>query len=139
MLQVRMCSSKRILEIGTLGGCNAGWLATVPKDTKVATLQIDEQYPAVAARNLGSAGLDRQTEIITGEALVSLSQLLGKVSRKERRPFDFVFIEANKQGNMAYSNLILSSTTSYAAIIVDNVVRNGKVALASEANKTTGP
>jgi predicted O-methyltransferase YrrM len=46
-----------------------------------------------------------------------------------------VFIDANKQDNVAYFNLAVSISKPRTEIIVDNVVRNGKVASASQAEK----
>lgn len=135
MLQARMSSSTNILEIGTLGGYSAAWLATASKDAHVTTLELDCDFAEVAARNVATAGLSHQIEIITGPALISLTRLLDEVQRQERRPYDFVFIDANKQDNVAYFDLAMSLTKWRATIIVDNVVRNGKVALESEAVK----
>lgn len=135
MLQARMSSSKNILEIGTLGGYSAAWLATASKDAHVTTLELDRDFPRVAAENVAAAGLNHQIEIITGPALTSLKRLLDKVQSRDRQPYDFVLIDANKQDNVAYFDMAMSLTTPHATVIVDNVVRNGKVALESEAVK----
>lgn len=135
MLQARMSSSTNILEIGTLGGYSAAWLATASKDAHVTTLELDRDFARVAAENVAAAELSHQIEIITGPALLSLTRLLDEVRKQERQPYDFVFIDANKQDNITYFDLAMSLTTPHATIIVDNVVRNGKVALESEAVK----
>ena len=135
MLQARMSSSTNILEIGTLGGYSAAWLATASKDAHVTTLELDRDFARVAAENVEAAGLSQQIDIVIGPGLLSLTQLLDEVQKQERQPFDFVFIDANKQDNVAYFDLAMSLTKPHATIIVDNVVRNGKVALESEAAK----
>ncbi len=42
-------------------------------------------------------------------------------------PFDFVFIDADKPGNVAYLDAALKLTRPGSVILVDNVVRGGGV------------
>ncbi|KAM5344282.1 hypothetical protein ACJ41O_012819 [Fusarium nematophilum] len=135
MLQIQICNATNVLEVGTLGGYSAAWMASAGSNVKVTTIEIDETHAAVASENLAGAGLKDQVEILQGPALDILPQLVSQVESGQRAPFDFVFIDANKQDNLAYFNLAVSMTKPRTAIIVDNVVRNGKVASAAEAEK----
>ncbi|PNP54800.1 hypothetical protein FNYG_15594 [Fusarium nygamai] len=135
MLQIQVCNATNVLEVGTLGGYSAAWMALAGPTVKVTTIEIDNEYAAVASDNLAQAGLKDQVEILQGAGLDILPQLVSQVEAGARPPFDFVFIDANKQDNLAYFNLAVSMTNPHTAIIVDNVVRNGKVASASEAEK----
>jgi predicted O-methyltransferase YrrM len=135
MIQVQMANAKNILEVGTLGGYSAAWMATANPDVQVTTIEINEGIAAVASKNLAEAGLSSQVEIRTGAALDLLPTLVSQVQAGERPPFDFVFIDANKEDNLAYFNLSLSMSRARAVIVVDNVVRNGKVASLAEAGK----
>src|SRR5208282_1152829 len=49
----RVQSSRRILEIGTLGGCSAIWLArALPVDGRLITLEADPKAAKVARANI---------------------------------------------------------------------------------------
>lgn len=135
MLQARMCNAKRILEVGTLGGYSAAWFATTSPETKVTTIEVDEDRVALARQNLKKAGLSQQVDVVHGWAITVLQDIREQVQNHEREVFDFAFIDANKQDNLAYFKLALEITRDRAVIIVDNVVRNGKVASAEEAEK----
>ncbi len=120
----RSIDARSILEIGTLGGYSAIWLArTLPADGRLVTLEIDPKHAAVARSNIARAGLSNIVEIRLGRALDSLAQ----IAAEGLGPFDFVFIDADKPGNTAYFNWALKLTHPGSLIVVDNVVRNGAV------------
>lgn len=135
MLQARMCNAKRILEVGTLGGYSAAWFATTSPETKVTTIELDGHFAEVAWKNLEEAGLIGRVEILQGLAVDVLRDIEEQVQRGEREKYDFAFIDANKQDNLAYFNAAVNITRDRAVIVVDNVVRNGKVSSAEEAEK----
>src|SRR5271155_1385244 len=55
-LLARMCAARRILEIGTLGGYSAIWLArALPKDGRLITLEAEPKHAQVAQTNIGQA------------------------------------------------------------------------------------
>lgn len=117
-LMVKISGAKRILEIGTLGGYSAIYMARVlPQDGELVTLEIDPETAAVAIDNIAAAGLSERIEVRVGAALDTLGSLKG--------PFDLVFIDADKKNNAAYVEAALSLARSGTLIIVDNVVRNG--------------
>lgn len=119
-LLARMTGARRILEIGTLGGCSTIELArALPDDGQLITLEIDPHHADVARANLAAAGLDERVEVITGPALDSLATLTG--------PFDFVFIDADKQNNLAYVREAVRLSRPGTTILVDNVVREGGI------------
>jgi predicted O-methyltransferase YrrM len=117
----RLVGARRILEVGTLGGYSAIWLArALPAGGRLVSLEALERHAAVARTNLDRAGLGDQVEIIVGQALATLPSLEG--------PFDFTFIDADKQNNAAYFAWALKLSRPGALIVVDNVVRDGAVA-----------
>ncbi len=117
----RLVNARRILEVGTLGGYSAIWLArALPAGGRLITLEVLERHAAVARTNLNRAGLDDKVEIIVGPALATLPSLEG--------PFDFTFIDADKQNNAEYFAWALKLSRPGALIVVDNVVRDGAVA-----------
>jgi predicted O-methyltransferase YrrM len=120
----RAVHARRILEIGTLGGYSAIWLGrALPEDGRLISLEISEEHAAVARRNLARAGLERKVEVRVAPALDSLAQL--KADREE--PFDLVFIDADKRNTPAYFTAALDLAHVGSLIIVDNVVRQGKL------------
>ena len=126
MLQLfaRMVGAKRILEIGTLGGYSAIWLATaLPPDGKLITLEVERRHADVAAANIARAGLEKKVEIRVGRALDTLPKLVAE----HAGPFDMVFIDADKQNNAGYFEWALKLSRRGTLIIVDNVVRNGAI------------
>ena len=112
--------AKRILEIGTLGGYSAIWMArALPADGKLVSLEIDPRNAEVASRNIARAGLGDRVEILVGPAISRLPALQG--------PFDLAFIDADKESNADYFDHAVRLSRPGGVIVVDNVVRNGAV------------
>ncbi|MFF1874385.1 O-methyltransferase [Streptomyces sp. CB03911] len=125
--------ARRILEVGTLGGYSAIWLArALPADGTLITLEIDPKHAEVARRNLERAGLGEVAEVRLGPAADSLAAL----EADGVDPFDLVFIDADKPGNPEYFARALKLTAPGSLIIVDNVVRGGAVADADSADRS---
>lgn len=115
--------ARRILEIGTLGGYSTIWLArAVGPSGHVVTLEYEPKHAEVARANLDRAGVGERVEVIVGAALDTLPQL---ASRPE--PFDLVFVDADKENNTAYVQWAVELSAHGAIILVDNVVRAGRV------------
>ena len=123
-LLARIQGSRRILEIGTLGGYSTIWLArALPPDGKLVTLEVDPNHAAVATANIQRAGLSSKVELRLGPALESLSQLHAEASP----PFDLIFIDADKPNNPAYLEWSLRLSRPGTIIVCDNVVREGGI------------
>ncbi len=116
--------AKNILEIGTLGGYSAIWLArALPPDGRLVTLERDPKHAEVARRNLAHARVGELVSIRVGPALETLPRL----AAEGLPPFDFVFIDADKQSIPEYFEWALKLTRVGSVIVVDNVVRKGAV------------
>jgi predicted O-methyltransferase YrrM len=123
-LFARMTRARRILEIGTLGGYSTIELArAMPADGKLTSLEIDPHHADVARNNVAKAGLGDLVDIRTGPALDSLQAMIAA----NEAPFDFVFIDADKQNNPAYVRAALAMSRPGTTIVVDNVIREGGV------------
>ncbi|MFF5365013.1 O-methyltransferase [Streptomyces scabiei] len=117
--------ARRILEIGTLGGYSTIWLArALPADGRLVSLEYSARHAEVACRNIARAGLDGIVEVRVGPALESLP----KLTDENPEPFDLVFIDADKANNPHYVEWALKLTRAGSVIVVDNVVRGGRVA-----------
>jgi predicted O-methyltransferase YrrM len=123
-LLVRISGSRRVLEIGTLGGYSTIWLTRgLPADGQVITLELDAHAADVARTNIASLGLTDNVEVRVGPALQSLQELVGEGSE----PFDLIFIDADKQNNAGYLEWALTLSRAGTVIIADNVVRAGRI------------
>jgi predicted O-methyltransferase YrrM len=123
-LLARSRGARRILEVGTLGGYSTIWLArALPRDGVLITLELEPRHAAVARINIERAGFDSMVEVRTGPAADSLRSLISEGVE----PFDFVFIDANKEGYSEYFTLTLELSKPGTVIVADNVVRGGDI------------
>jgi predicted O-methyltransferase YrrM len=123
-LLARLCGARRILEIGTLGGYSAIWMArALPPEGQLITLEIDPAHAEVARRNLARVGLSDRVQVWVAPAAASLA----KLSADHVEPFDLVFIDADKASSDVYFLAALDLSRSGTVIVVDNVVRKGDV------------
>jgi len=121
----RAVRARRILEVGTLGGFSAMFLArALPEGGSVVSLEADPRHAAVARTNLEEAGLSDRVEIVVGDAHETLRRMVGE----DVVPFDFVFLDAEKEGYVRYLEEVLPLSRAGTMIVADNVVRRGLVA-----------
>jgi predicted O-methyltransferase YrrM len=123
-LLVRMHGARRVLEIGTLGGYSALWLARgLPGDGHLITLEANAHYADVARANIATAAPAPTVEVRVGPALQTLAELVA--DRVD--PFDVIFIDADKQNNPGYLEWSLKLSRPGSVIVADNVVRAGAI------------
>ncbi|WP_217142572.1 O-methyltransferase [Streptomyces sp. AC627_RSS907] len=124
-LLAQVQGARTILEIGTLGGYSTIWLArALPADGRLVTLEHSVRHAEVATRNIARAGLDTLVDVRVGPALETLPEL----ADENPPPFDLVFIDADKVNNPHYIEWALKLTSTGSLIVIDNVVRGGRVA-----------
>lgn len=116
--------TRRILEIGTLGGYSTIWMArALPPEGKLVTLELEPHHARVAKENFALANVQDRIELRVGEALEQLERM--KAEGVES--FDFIFIDADKPNNPNYLKWALQFSHRGTVIIGDNVVREGEV------------
>jgi predicted O-methyltransferase YrrM len=131
-LMAQIVGARRILELGTLAGYSAIWMArTLPADGKLITLEYDPKHAEVARANFVKAGLDKLIEVRVGPALDTLPKLVTEGAG----PFDLIFLDATKEEYAEYFDWSLGLSRSGTVIIADNVVRDGEVANAAAESK----
>src|SRR5579862_7405747 len=124
-IYAKMIGAKRILELGTLGGYSTIWLArALPEGGKLISLEYDPKHAEVARNNVERAGLGDRVEIRVGAAL----DLLPGLEAESAGPFDLFFIDADKENIPHYFTWSLKLSRPGSVIIVDNVIRDGRVA-----------
>ncbi len=123
-LLAKMINAAKILEIGTLGGYSTLWLAkALPEGGKITTLEINAKHAVISRDNVLSAGLASKVEIIVGPAKKTLLEM----AERGTSIFDMIFIDADKENNPEYFDLALRLTGPGTVIVIDNVVRNGRI------------
>ena len=116
--------ARTILEIGTLAGYSAIWMArALPADGKLITLESDPKHAEVARANIARAGLADRIEVRLGVALDVLPQL----AAEGKGPFDLIFIDADKTNLTTYFEWAVRLARPGSLIITDNVIRHGDV------------
>lgn len=119
-LLARISGARRVLEIGTLAGYSTICLARgVRPEGRVVTLEYSPRHAEVASANLVRAGVADRVDIVLGPALDTLPGLTGE--------FDLVFIDADKENNSAYLSWAVRLARPGTVIVVDNVVRAGRI------------
>jgi len=113
----------RVLEIGTLAGYSTIQLArAVGPGGQVVTLEYEPKHAEVARENLARAGVDDRVEVIVGAALDTLPTLAGR-----GESYDLIFIDADKENNIAYVEWAIKLAAPGSIIVVDNIARSGRV------------
>lgn len=124
LLQVllRAIGARRVLEVGTLGGYSAIWMArALPPDGHVVTLEIDPDHAAFAREFVARGGLDGAIEVVEGDALETMQAL------DPAHPFDAVFIDADKERYEDYLDEAIRLLRPGGLVIADNAFWSGRV------------
>jgi predicted O-methyltransferase YrrM len=120
-LLVRLMGARRCLEIGTYTGYSALAVAlALPPDGRIVCCDISEEWTAVGKPFWKKAGVAEKIDLRIGAALETLQGLEG--------PFDFVFIDADKENYLRYYERCLALVRPGGLIAVDNVLWSGEVA-----------
>ena len=135
LLQVLLESvgARRVLEVGTLGGYSATWIArALPAEGgRLVTVEIETRYAEFARRQLAFAGVADRVEVVVGRALEVLPAYDG-----ER--FDALFLDADPEPLPTYFDWALRLLRPGGLLLADNALRGGRVldARASDAATT---
>jgi predicted O-methyltransferase YrrM len=122
----RLIGARRVLEIGALGGYSAIWLGrALPPEGRLLSLELEARHAEVARANVERAGLAERIEVRVGPALELLPQVAAEAGDAS---FDLAFIDADKSNNAAYFAWAIRLVRPGGAVVVDNVVRQGRVA-----------
>jgi len=133
LLQVLLTSirARRVLEVGTLGGYSAIWMARVlPDDGELVSIEIEQRHAEFARRYIQRAGLADRVDIRIGRALDVLPSLDGE-------KFDAVFIDADKEPMPNYFEWALRLLRPGGLLIADNTLWGGRVLDEAERDEKT--
>jgi len=124
---------KNILEIGTFTGYSALSMGlSIPKDGRIICLDINKETSEVAKTFFKKAKLDKKIQIILGSATNTLKKL-----KDDKKMFDMIFIDADKENYKTYYNLSLDLIKRNGFILIDNVLWHGNVADLNKIDRLT--
>jgi caffeoyl-CoA O-methyltransferase len=124
LLQVllRAVRARRVLEVGTLGGYSAIWMArALPPDGHLLSIERDGRHAAFAGRYVERAGLSGVVDVRRGRALDVLPSLDGE-------EFDFAFLDADRSPLATYLDWALRLVRPGGMIVAHSTLVGGRVA-----------
>jgi caffeoyl-CoA O-methyltransferase len=117
----KMMQPNRILEIGTFTGYATLCLAEgLTENGILHTIEVNRELEEMLNQHLFSTNVGKKIRLHFGAAEQVIAAL-------DEKPFDLVFIDADKKNNYVYFELILNKVRSGGLIIIDNVLWKGKV------------
>ena len=132
-LFIKMNNIKNILEIGTFTGYSALSMGlAIPNNGNITCLDINKQTSEVAENFFKKANLDKKIKIILKPALESIKNL-----KYDKKNFDMIFIDADKENYKNYYNLSLELVKNNGFILIDNVLWKGDVTDTNKNDRLT--
>jgi caffeoyl-CoA O-methyltransferase len=129
-LLVRLTTAKRVLEIGMFTGYSALAMAeALPEDGQLITCDVNPKTTEMARRYFAESDHGHKIEIKLGPAMETLKALNG--------PFDLCFIDADKESYNAYYDRAVDLVRQGGLIVLDNMLRGGRVLSPREQDSRT--
>jgi caffeoyl-CoA O-methyltransferase len=117
---VWLSGARKVLEIGTFTGYSSISMAlNLPPEGRIVSLDVNEETTEAARRYAQEAGVADRIDYRVGPAIAELDRLDG--------PFDFVFIDADKESYIDYYENVLPKLSERGFIVADNVLWSGRV------------
>ena len=130
LLQVllRAIGAVRVVELGTLGGYSAIWMArALPEVGLLITLEREPARAELALRFIEQAGLANRVDVRVGAA----AELLPEIA--EEGPFDAVFVDADKRSYPLYLEWCAANVRAGGLVVGHNAFQKGRI-LEDDAN-----
>jgi predicted O-methyltransferase YrrM len=126
---VHLSGARRVLEIGMFTGYSALAMAeALPGDGVVVACEVDPNVARYARACFDGSPVGAKITVAIGPAMETLRQLAAASEGPDGLQFDFVFIDADKQGYLDYVEFLVDSSllSSRAVIAVDNTLLQGE-------------
>ncbi|MBB4930752.1 caffeoyl-CoA O-methyltransferase [Lipingzhangella halophila] len=121
-LLARMSGARSIVEIGTFTGYSSICLARgMAPDGTLLTCDVSEEWTSVARRYWKHAGVADRVTLSLGPALQTLRSLPAD------QRFDLAFIDADKEGYVAYWDELVPRMAPGGVLLADNTFSHGRV------------
>jgi len=119
---VEVSGARRVIEIGTFTGYSALCMAAgLPANGELLTCDVDPDTSAIAQAFFDRSPHGGKIRLLRGRALATLGTLPAEP------PFDFAFIDADKESYVEYYEALLPRLRPGALIAVDNTLWSGRV------------
>jgi len=117
---LQLMKARRVLEIGTFVGVSAmSFAKALPPDGRVVTIEKFDHFAAIARRNFAANGFQGRIDLVEGDAHDVLAKM------HDRGPFDFAFIDGNKERYADYFRLIEPLMAAGGVVAVDDAFFHG--------------
>ncbi len=115
-------SAKKVVEIGALAGYSGVWMArALPPDGALYSVEKSHTHAEMTRESFARAGVSERAHVLEGDALMMLSKLT------PHGPFDFVFIDADKQSSVRYLDWAERNLRTGGIVAIHNAFRRGAV------------
>ena len=121
----KLIGAKRYLEIGVFTGYSSLVMAeALPADGKVVGCDVSEEFTSIARKYWKEAGVENKIDLHLGPASDTLDKL---IADGQSGTFDMAFVDADKQSIPGYLVRCMKLVRSNGLILIDNVLRGGKI------------
>jgi caffeoyl-CoA O-methyltransferase len=121
-LLLRLAGAKRAVEIGTLAGYSALWIArALGEGGELFTIENDPRHRRIAQTTLDAACLAARVTCLEGDAMSLIDRLA------EQAPFDAVFVDADKGNYDGYGRFAAARLRRGGLLIADNAYYFGRL------------
>lgn len=121
-LLLRLVGARKVVEIGTLAGYSALWMArALPVDGHLWTIEADPSHARVATAVVAEAGLSDRVTIIEDDAVQVLPRLC------DSGPFCAVFLDADKGRYDVYGRWATANLRPGGLLLGDNAYLFGRL------------
>lgn len=116
---VSMTPGKLAIELGTLAGYSAIWIARgLAEDGRLITVEHEDAHADFAEKELEKAGVADKVEVVRGAALDVLPSIADRVGEGS---VDFVFVDARKSEYVDYFRILRPLLNVGGLYVADNV------------------
>ncbi|NYE59693.1 putative O-methyltransferase YrrM [Duganella sp. 1224] len=129
-LLVKLMGARNAIEVGVFTGYSALSVAlALPPEGRLVACDISDEYTSVARPFWQQAGVADKIDLRLAPAQDTLQSLLND---GEAGLYDFAFIDADKVGYDGYYEACLQLLRPGGLIVLDNTLRDGRVAMRAE-------
>lgn len=134
-LMARLTGARHCIEIGVFTGYSSLAVAlALPTGANIVACDVSEEWTSIARRYWDRAGVAGKIDLRLGPAVDTLDALLEAGGAEG---YDFVFIDADKGGYLAYYERCMKLLRTGGLILVDNTLWSGEVANAENTKPDT--
>lgn len=116
---IRIKQPKKILEVGTAIGYSGSLMLLCSPDSRLWTIEMDEERIALAKQNFKNNGVDDRVTVFQGDAREIIHKMTGE--------FDFIFLDGPKRQYIDFLPYLKDMLAPGGILLSDNVLFHGFV------------